>query len=287
MMKRNTRALLAKQTLEILEKGFYQNEAGEKIEIGDWQRFAETHSVHYKPDSFDEIFRLRDEILQRSSGKITTSFEVENETTLHAAKRLLAQGFEQVLCLNFASAKNPGGGFLNGSQAQEESLARATGIYPCIATFREMYDTNIGFDSCLYTDHMIYSPSVSVFRNDRDDLLAKPYLASFITAPAVNISGMLNRREAIVPETLAQTMLSRIEKILSIAVIQGHRTLVLGAWGCGVFKNDPDHVAAYFYNQLVENPTFLHAFDKVVFAVLDNTGDESTIRPFKEVFVNK
>jgi len=68
--------------------------------------------------------------------------------------------------LNFASAKNPGGGFLGGGSAQEESLARSSGLFPCINQMQQMYETNRAYRSCLYTDHMIYSPRVPVFRDD-------------------------------------------------------------------------------------------------------------------------
>ena len=285
MSKRTTRVLVARETVAILEKGFYVTAAGERIELANWQRLAQAHSHHYRPEEFEAVFRQRDEKLRKATTTAPIQFEVKNETTLHAAQRLLDQGCEDVLCLNFASAKNPGGGFLNGSQAQEESLARATGLYPCIAQMQEMYEANRNYDSCLYTDHMIYSPAVPVFRNDEDELLNRPYRASFITAPAVNISGMQNRREAIVPEEVAQTMHQRIEKILSVAVVRGHRNLVLGAWGCGVFKNNPAEVAAYFRHYLAEDALFRHAFAKVAFAVLDSTANESTIQPFRNAFL--
>ena len=96
------------------------------------------------------------------------------------------QGFNKVLCLNFASAKNPGGGFLNGSQAQEESLARATGLYPCISQMTQLYEKNRYYGSCLYLNDMIYSPQVPVIRDDNDELLNKIFLISILTAPAVN-----------------------------------------------------------------------------------------------------
>jgi uncharacterized protein (TIGR02452 family) len=58
----------------------------------------------------------------------------------------------------------------------------------------------------------------------------------------------------------------------------------LGAWGCGVFKNNPQDVAGYFYHHLVENPNLNRFFEKVIFAVLDKSKDESTIAPFRSNF---
>jgi uncharacterized protein (TIGR02452 family) len=187
---------------------------------------------------------------------------------------------DDVLCLNFASAKNPGGGFLNGSQAQEESLARASGLYACLLQARAMYDTNRQFDSCLYTDHMIYSPRVPVFRDDDDVLLAEPYAVSFVTAPAVNAGALRPGERA----RIEPTMRGRTEKVLALAAAHGHEALVLGAWGCGVFRNDPTDVARWFHEHLCETPAFEGVFRTVVFAVLDSSPDEHTLRPFAERF---
>src|SRR5262249_19617379 len=157
------------------------------------------------------------------------TFEVVNETTLHAARRLLeGDRGARVLALNFASARHPGGGFLKGSQAQQESLARASGLYACIARVGAMYDANACFRSYLYADTMICSPAVRVSRDDGVALLECPSLLSFVTAPAVNV-GALRRNE---PDRLGQVepvMLSRMEKVLSLAVVHGHDVLVLGA----------------------------------------------------------
>src|SRR5262249_53317890 len=146
------------------------------------------------------------------------------------------------------SAKYPGGGFLGGARAQEESLARSSGLYPCIAQMRGMYEANKQFGSCLYTDHMIYSPRVPVFRDDEGGLLAQPYAVSFLTAPAVNAGAVKEHERALVEPT----MFARMEKLLSVAVVRRQHTLVLGAWGCGVFKNDTARVAQAFRRHLVE-----------------------------------
>lgn len=283
MSKRTTRAQIAQQTLSILEEGAYLHPSGGRIPLRDELASARSRSILYSPDDFHEVFQQRDQLL-RDRPSSAVAFEVVNETTLSAARRLVAaEPGARVLALNFASARHPGGGFLQGSQAQEESLARASGLYACIAPFRKMYDTNAHFPSCLYTDHMIYSPDVPVFRDDEDALLERPYPVSFVTAPAVNV-GALRRNE---PGKLGQVepvMRARMEKVLSLAVVHGHDVLVLGAWGCGVFANDPDRVADWFHRHLTDEGAFRRAFRKVVFAVLDRTEEQSTIRPFERHF---
>ncbi|MDY6897282.1 MAG: TIGR02452 family protein, partial [Cyanobacteriota bacterium] len=227
--------------------------------------------------------QLNQKQLEENQNQI--QFEINNETTLNAANRLVNQGgFEKVLCLNFASAKNPGGGFLNGSQAQEESLARATGLYPCIYQMTEMYEKNRHYGSCLYLDDMIYSPQVPVIRDDDDKLLDKPFFISILTVPAVNAGAVRKNGKKQEINKIESTMLQRTENLLSVAAIHNYKTLVLGAWGCGVFKNNPEDVARYFYYHLTENSKLTGLFEKIVFAVLDNTKDENIINAFKTRF---
>ncbi len=284
MSHRKTRAQIAGETLAILDRGYYQTSASRVVHIETALNAAILTSVHYTPADFDRVSAQRDHILAEKVEQ-ASEFEVTNESTLHAAARL-AQAADNagVLALNFASARNPGGGFLRGSQAQEESLARASGLYPCIVQMKAMYDTNRRFRSCLYTDNMIYSPRVPVFRDDSDRLLEVPYLVSFVTAPAVN-AGVVRRRGRTDAGRIGDVMLDRIEKVLSLAVIQQHETLVLGAWGCGVFRNDPNDVARWFGDHLTGNGLFARAFKKVVFAVLDRKESRSVIRPFESVFL--
>ena len=188
-----------------------------------------------------------------------------------------------MLALNFASARNPGGGFLGGSQAQEESLARASGLYACINPLQGMYEANRRCPTCLYTDHMTYSPAVPVFRDDEDRLLDRPYPVSFVTAPAVN-AGVVRAREPGNAVRIEEVMLGRMEKVLALAVVHGHEVLVLGAWGCGVFANDPGQVAGWFARLLADDGPYRTAFRRVGFAVLDRSPARGTIGPFERHF---
>ncbi|MGP0063958.1 MAG: TIGR02452 family protein [Isosphaeraceae bacterium] len=281
MASRSKRAETARETLEILESGHYLARTGNRVTIGDRLAAARTRSILYTPDRHDDVSRQCEPILLGCIDRAPTAFEVVNATTLHASRELLRDDpSARVLALNFASAKNPGGGFLNGSQAQEESLARASGLYACIAPLQAMYEANRGSSSCLYTEHMIYSPDVPVFRDDDDTLLEEPYAVSFVTAPAVN-AGVVREKEPRNVARIEPVMLARIEKVLSLAVVNGHDVLVLGAWGCGVFRNDPAEVAVGFARHLNGEGRFRSAFRKVVFAVLDRTHDRSIIGPFE------
>ncbi|AFY53261.1 TIGR02452 family protein [Rivularia sp. PCC 7116] len=281
---RDKRAATAKETIDILERGFYQNQQEETIDIQENLQAAIKNSIHYSEEDFSSVFfKLSNKQIKENQN--LAQFEINNGTTLNAASRLVnEEGFAKVLCLNFASAKNPGGGFLNGSQAQEESLARATGLYPCISQMTEMYEKNRYSGSCLYLDDMIYSPEVPVIRGDNDELLDKPFLISILTVPGVNAGAVRKNGKKQEINKIESTMLQRTEKLLSVAAVNDYKVLVLGAWGCGVFKNNPHDVAGYFHHHLVENTKFSGLFEKVVFAVLDNTKEESIVDAFRERF---
>lgn len=116
MTNREQRAIIAKETMKILKRGFYQNQQKKIINIREAYLAAKTGSLHYSAEMFIEVLPERNRISGTQQKSYPTIFEVRNETTLYGASRLINQeGIERVLCLNFASAKNPGGGFLNGS----------------------------------------------------------------------------------------------------------------------------------------------------------------------------
>jgi len=168
------------------------------------------------------------------------------------------------MCLNFASAKNPGGGFFNGAQAQEESIARSSGLYPCQLSAIEFYETHRKMKSCIYTDGMIYSPKVPIIRKDSGELLDTAIECSIITAAAVN-TGVVKRFESHKVDEVKSIMKKRIDKLLMLSANNDHKTLILGAWGCGVFQNDPNMIARLFSELLKEK--YKGVFEKVVFAI--------------------
>jgi uncharacterized protein (TIGR02452 family) len=133
----------------------------------------------------------------------------------------------------FASAKNPGGGFLSGAQAQEESIARSSALSPCLAAAGEFYSFHRRQGDLRYSDRVIYSPHVPVFRADDGTLLDEPYTVSFLTAAAPNLGASTASQPASAP-AVPGTLAIRAARVLAVAAARGHRKLVLGAWGCGV-----------------------------------------------------
>ena len=274
-MKRSTRREIAKDTLRILKQGSYRTSEGNTVSISKIQKKAEQATRVYRPEELEDL-------LQREwpRQEAPTEYAVRNATTLDVGRSLLNAGRENIFCLNFASAKNPGGGFLNGSQAQEESLARASGLYNCQLRGKRYYDANRNAQTCLYTDYMIYSPQVPVFKDEEGRLLESYVPLTFLTAPAVN-AAVVKRQEPGRIKRIVPAMKKRIEMVLSVAAENGHRNLVLGAWGCGVFGNEPEQVADLFAEALLRGK-FRDRFAEVVFAIYDK--NQEYLDPFLERF---
>ncbi|GLZ13276.1 TIGR02452 family protein [Actinomadura sp. NBRC 104425] len=246
--------------MAIIERGGYTAPSGRTVALADRIDAAVRGTVLYRPAELDGLLARLPDAAGAGGG---TRVEVTAETTLAAARRLHDSG-RTPLALNFASAKNPGGGFLNGAHAQEEGLARSSALYASLTSAREYYDFHRAQCDLLYSDHMIYSPGVPVFRDDAGRLLEEPYDVAFLTSPAPNRGAIRDERAvARIPEVLRL----RARKILAVAAHRGHQRLVLGAWGCGVFRNDPAEVARAFAEPLAGE--FAGRFDHVVFAVFD------------------
>lgn len=283
-MDRRARLIaIAEDTLKILETGNYVNSKGVQVDISKPLWSAVQSSILYKPSMETEIDNALKQILTCIKPTATV-IEVTLETSLEATKRLAEEGHQNIMCLNFASARTPGGGFLKGSVAQEESLARSSGLYPCISQMAEMYEYNRKTTTGFYSDYMIFSPQVPVFKDDEGKLLDQPYYVSFITAPAVN-AGIVKEKAPEKSHMILPVMKRRIEKILSIALIQRQEVLVLGAFGCGVFKNNPDDIAELFREILLDDSRFRSVFKRIVFAVYDPSPNQENFRPFHKAFV--
>lgn len=263
---------IAQQTEQIVAAGAYRAPDGREVSIAAELRAAREGTRLYGPEPVPAP-------ADRVTGPRRTLVEVTGESSLEAARRLGGH----VAVLNFASARNPGGGYLNGAQAQEEALCRASALYTCLLQARAFYDHHRAHRDPFYTDRVIHSPAVPVFRDDRGTLLPEPYTAGFLTSPAPNAGVVLRTAPERAPE-LPRALAVRAERVLETAVAHGYRRLVLGAWGCGVFRNDPAQVAQAFRALLGPGGRFAEAFEHVVFGVLDRTRDSAVLGAFQETF---
>jgi len=260
-MNRSDRALKAHETLEIFRAGTYHHGCSR----------IDCHS-RYATDFIPEA-RLK--TIAPPTGNLTPTYKVVNESVVDVIIRHGNCG-----ALNFASAKNPGGGLLNGAVAQEESLAVSSDLYNSLLEAPQFYEINKRGKSALYTHNMVYSRDILFIRGGNMELIQKPVCANILTSPAVN-AGAYYRNEGGASETVSAVMEERIRHILTLFSTKGDRVIVLGAFGCGVFGNDPRQIAGLFHSLLKEEQ-LERCFEQIVFAVYDKRGDQ--YRVFKDMF---
>ena len=264
------RKATAKETLEIMNRGTYETR-GRTVDIMKQHRASVDNSLLFTPEQAETLAATYAK--GEPSGKLPV-MKTMDCSTVDAILRLAGDGVADPGVLNFASAKNPGGGFLNGAMAQEESIAASSGLYHTLIRHPEYYQNNRNCPSMIYTNHAIYSPEVVFFRNGRFELLEEPVTASVLTLPAVNMGQDVHTAET--------AMYERMKLALALFVQMNHRHLILGAYGCGVFRNDPYKIACWWKELLTGY--FADTFDTVVFAVMDRSRKGECLRAFGEVF---
>ncbi|KZT03911.1 uncharacterized protein LAESUDRAFT_744415 [Laetiporus sulphureus 93-53] len=245
---------------------------------------------YYAPDSLLYAWKSMASTPQSSAAVEISLLEI---STLEGARLLstFSDPPPRVGVLNFASATSPGGGFKNGAQAQEESIARSSTLYltlvtPLSQTFYALHlrDGRDGY----YSHAMLYSPGVIVFRDDAGGWV-EPYRMDVLTSCAVN-AGVVRREsqgddDGSVTETkIARIMRERMARILFLFERQGIKNVVLGSFGTGVFKNDVSLVANVWADLLLQDGgRFKGSFERVVFAILGR----STFEEFERVFAER
>lgn len=261
---------LGEEAVRIIRNGHYDLQDYRRVDIqDDLERSIKGTQVYRQHFYFPEKY----------AGELETIIKVQNQTTLAAVQELIAIG-EKPVALNFSSPSEPGGGFLRGSRAQEEYLARSSGIWACLNECPVYFHSKTDLDY-FYKPHFIYSPDVVVFRDDDSVLLENPYTTAIISAPSVQANVIRHYQPALSAQ-INEEMWKRILSVLYIARKHGHTAIVLGAWGCGDFGNNGYEVAEMFKKAFEEN--FAHAFEHVIFAIVDWSNDDRFIGPFREVF---
>lgn len=215
---------------------------------------------------------------------------VTRHRSLEAARRLKTEyPGARIGVLNFASAVNPGGGVIRGSAAQEECLCRCSTLYPCLNVpylWEQYYGYHKEQQDCLYTDRCIYIPGVTILKTDTEwpEPLeeAERYQVDIITCAAPNLqAGRYAGEKPVSTRRLQEVLERRIEGIVRVAVGHGIDVLVLGAFGCGAFGNDPVMVAGCFQTVIKR---YCYAFQALEFAVYCPPGGDENYRVFSEIF---
>jgi len=267
-MTRDSRARIAQETVSISKRGCYIFNGVEKRLTPDdlyllWEPFDMDGMCI---DSIEHEGLYAGEIFLHSESVIDTIFNLQSRSI----------DGNKVGVLSFASAKNPGGGFLNGSMAQEEALAYCSNLYESIKD-SDLYAINARCKSTTYTDTAI-TCRVSFFRTSDFELVDIPYDVNIVTCPAVNMSRV---RPDMIDEA-KRVMVDRMSKIIALMINRGYEYIILGAYGCGVFRNDPKDIASTWHYLLVERNLRTY-FKEIYFSIYEVPPDRNT-REFSRVF---
>lgn len=203
---------------------------------------------------------------------------------------------QHVAVHNFASASNPGGGVVNGASAQEECLCRCSGLFFNLNTpamWDGFYKPHRDAQDPIHNDDIIYTPDVTVFKSDTamPKLMAESdwYDVDVITCAAPNLrsqpnnrynSGDGNRQTIMKDKDLLALHEKRLRRILEVALSEGVETIILGAFGCGAFRNNPEVVALANRNVIKD---YLHAFRNIEYAVYCSPKDDRNYKIFERV----
>lgn len=219
---------------------------------------------------------------------------VSKKRSLEAAAAYVGK---RVCVLNFASATNVGGGVTKGSSAQEEAICRCSALYPCLNRNevknkyhnRHQQMLKRGDLNALYNDDCIYTPDVMVIKSDVDYPEILPdkerFFVDIISASAPNLrrskpDSPFAREEIRVNDSkLKEIHAKRMRRILEIARAKKVEVLVLGAFGCGAFENNPYLVVEGIYEAIKE---YRRCFEIIEFAVYCTPRDTRNYTVFND-----
>lgn len=258
---------IAEETLNAINVGNFTTQSGKSVKIN---LRSLNDSILFKPNWGCDF--------KETNINKNPNISVTQESTLSAAKRLFDEG-KNPCVLNFASGTNPGGGFKRGTASQEESIARSSTLYPTLIIHPEFYLENKK-EAGVYKNYAIYSRDVMVIKDYNGNWLEDPYNVSVLTSAAPNMNLIRKLTSQTVNPEVEEAFYDRIDQVLKIMHHCDHKNIVLGAWGCGAFGNDPWLVSDFFLDLLESNPYF----DEIVFAIYDKK-ESDTFKAFEEAFV--
>ena len=265
---------LINETIHVSSKGSYIV-GNKEIEINSLSEYMTMETQFYSKKA---------DVNHACLPKYDHNIKVVEEDSLYCGEKLLKEGLK-VAVLNMASYSMPGGGVLKGSHAQEEEIFLRTDLWKSLYQFHDIgkqyginkrndgsYPLNIRYGA-------IYTPRVTVFRYGQDknyEFLEEPFRIDIVSVPALK-----NTEEGKISELGNEIMTTKIKQMLDVALLNGNDAIVLSAFGCGAYHNDPTNVAKLFANVLAEDyGTF---FKNIRFAILDNY-KTNNYKVFKTIF---
>lgn len=251
------------------------NWAGKEDRAEKAKKFVEAIREKY-PDAIKES--IEKTVIYTGKKCEHTDMETGSETpvrlmqaTTDGALFSLGDTDKRTVVLNFASYKNAGGGFINGAMAQEEALCHVSTLYPVISAFEERYyePNRHNLNRGLYTDRALYSRDIIFFDKDGGE-----HKADVITCASPNNSIAFRYEARFSGEENEKALSDRIKFIRDICLNVRADNVILGAWGCGVFAQDPFYVATEFRK----------AFENTGINCIYAIPDEKNFRAFETAF---
>ncbi len=246
--KKQRNIAMISETLKICQDGGYEKD-GKSVNLGLTREQMSAVQV-FLPEE------VRSLPVKEEDPDVSCAFSCENKDALSLAHEKTMDpsyydenGENRILLLNLASAVKPGGGVRDGMGGQEEDLCRESTLLVSLESdeAKPYYEYNNKLNTRMGSDAVIITPDVAVFRDGKGELLDIPFTISTITCSAPNIRfGYCGKTE----EEYRQMLYERIEGILRTAANFGYKNIILGAFGCGAFKNDAALVSDDFYKAL-------------------------------------
>ena len=273
-----------RNTIDIVNKGRYVTENGT------YYSFPDDSDMMCKTVFYEREICLPEAV----QGCEQTIVEVQNIDCLYAGAQLKEQGYNPAV-LNMASRRNPGGGVVTGAGAQEETLFRRTNLFRSLyqfAPFAGMYGIKTSHHQYPLDRNFggVYTPEAIYFRESEQKgyaLLDNPVSLSFITVAGMNRPDLT--AEGMIADHHVEPIKNKIRTIFRIGLAHGHDSLVLGALGCGAFRNPPRHVARLFH-EVMDELELKNQYRRIVFAILDDHNahqshnPEGNYKPFADEF---
>lgn len=282
---------MLQDTLNILNQGYYVLD-GKKKELKLTKEQMEK-AVVYLPGNIEAISRRKDISHMREHGRLNCSVVNMDSFTLarkryDECKDMFSEGEAPgILVLNLANPVNPGGGVRRGSRAQEEDLCRKSSLLVSLEgeEARKYYTYNRSLNTFMGSDAVIITPDVEIIKDEDGNLLEDSVLVSVMTCAAPMLTyGM----EGLSDEQYQAMVYGRVAGMLKLAAFLGYKVLVLGAFGCGAFRNDAHIVSDIFYKALKEfdydGRKAEEFFFRIDFAVLSRTRDQYNYKEFARNF---
>ena len=260
MATRDERKALMRDLSNSFRKYFYYTEIDgkkQKVTIDRRKLHSNQHATkNFNDKDIEAYFKKKCPKLGPDT-PTTVTIEIQEMDTAEAGLALKKEGFAPCI-LNMASDRYPGGGAWRGANAQEESLYRRSSLFLSLEKSKAKYP--------IPEFGAIYSPDVMFIKNFKEKYIPEAYYLSVISMSMIRRPSL--RKNRTLESKMFKIAYTKILHLLTVALMNGHDSIVLGAWGCGAYRCPPHEIAKIFKS--VINNYFRNKFKKIVFAILED-----------------